>query len=131
MMTWVFVFGLFLCFVAIRSANVVAFDFPDMTYGLDARTVMGQMNQMNQVDRKNPALVSEAFQAELIKSIYLRSLFSDNASLLNEDDKEFMPSTIESEYVREMMIDILSKQLASQDILQLNEPKRIGGALSD
>lgn len=59
----------------------------------------------------------EAFEQILLKTVYLKSLINDNSETDEENEDDILPGNT-SQY-NEMIVDLLSQQLAQKDILNL------------
>jgi hypothetical protein len=67
--------------------------------------------------QKKPEKAVEEIEAFYLKSIFLKNIFSlKNNSILNDSEEKFMGMP-EGEFVNEILIDQMAKQMAKQDVL--------------
>lgn len=87
-----------------------------------AMSVGDVMTQERLRRRKDPEVMLEQIQAHYIQKIFIDKIYNfDEASLLDDEDREFMGTQVNTTYHQELLKKVLAEKLAEQDLLQMKK----------
>ena len=110
-------FALLVYFLFIGS--VFGMDFGDTTSELETLIEQSRLMQSNGKNDMESNL--DAFQVMMLKQFFLKHLFSDEMSILTEDEKDEFGSMGVYSQQKSMMMEEFAKRLAEKDVLGIKK----------
>jgi|GEM_PF-5560845 len=91
--------------------------------GIDTMSTEDIISRPQQSSSKHtsPQRAIEEFQEYLLNEVFLKDMFTENSSLLTEEDQQASPVPIDNNVQNDMMRQALAKKLAQDDVLHLKK----------